>query len=250
MNSSDLGVIEPSHYMDMPGGELRYPSRPTEAVSARDRQAYESLRTQVLETDYPCVMARSVFNRHTLRVATYGPLGSAGNAEALCRDLYRFCDEFPAPVDGAVSFITCFDGPSPADELAFETALWRQLQAIHDVDKRRFGWADAVGSSPADADFSFSVGARAFFIVGMHERASRVARQTSMPTLVFNLHEQFVELKTVGKFDNVRDIIRTRDRQLQGTVNPMSSDHGNRSEANQYSGRAVGPDWMCPFSGA
>ena len=71
-----------------------------------------------------------------------------------------------------------------------------------------------------------------------------------MPTIVFNLHEQFVELRATGKFDGVRDKVQARDEQLQGTVNPMSADFGARSEAAQYSGRAVEREWVCPFSPA
>jgi uncharacterized protein len=39
-----------------------------------------------------------------------------------------------------------------------------------------------------------------------------------------------------------------RDKTLHGTVNPMAADFGERSEVAQYSGRAVGRDWACPFS--
>ena len=41
--------------------------------------------------------------------------------------------------------------------------------------------------------------------------------------------------------------IRERDLHLQGTVNPMVADHGQDSEARQYSGRQVGPGWAAPF---
>jgi FPC/CPF motif-containing protein YcgG len=68
-----------------------------------------------------------------------------------------------------------------------------------------------------------------------------------MPTLVFNLHEQFELLRQSGKFSQMRDKIRERDKQLQGSTNPMVSDYGSQSEAAQYSGRRVGPDWEAPF---
>ena len=57
--------------------------------------------------------------------------------------------------------------------------------------------------------------------------------------LVFNLHSQFEELKASGRYDHMRDLIRGRDVELQGSVNPMVADHGEQSEARQYSGRAV-----------
>ena len=69
-----------------------------------------------------------------------------------------------------------------------------------------------------------------------------------MPVIVFNFHEQFVELRANGKFDAVRDKVQQRDKQLQGTINPMAADFGDRSEAAQYSGRHVGPEGKCPFA--
>jgi FPC/CPF motif-containing protein YcgG len=45
----------------------------------------------------------------------------------------------------------------------------------------------------------------------------------------------------------MRDRIRTRDEALQGSINPMVTDHGLASEARQYAGRAVGEGWHAPF---
>jgi hypothetical protein len=239
-----------SHYLDPSDGALRYPARPHLPPSDHDARAYAAIRAHVLVDDYPCVMARSVFNRDAFRMATYRDLGAPDAALLLCHDLYAFSAEFPAPVQGATSFIACFDGPSTADESGFETALWQLLQAAHEIDRQHFGWCAEVGSDPERSDFSFSLGGRAFFLIGMHPAASRLARRTPMPVIVFNLHEQFVELRTKGKYDAVRDKIQQRDIQLQGTPNPMAADFGERSEAAQYSGRHVGRAWRCPFAPA
>jgi uncharacterized protein len=236
-----------SHHANEPSfGQAAHGSQAQ--AGARNVAAHEALREHVLASDYPCVMARSAFIRGTYHVRTYAQLGATDNAASLCHDLYAFSADFPAPVDGAVSFIACFGGPSEPDEQSFEQALWRQLQAVHEVDRTRFKWAADVDSAPQSSEFSFSVGARAFFLIGMHPAASRTARRTPMPMVVFNLHEQFVELRANGKFDGVRDKIQRRDKQLQGTINPMSADFGARSEAAQYSGRNVGPEWVCPFA--
>jgi uncharacterized protein len=45
----------------------------------------------------------------------------------------------------------------------------------------------------------------------------------------------------------MRDTIRSRDARLQGSINPMVRDHGESSEARQYSGRAVGAAWRPPL---
>jgi FPC/CPF motif-containing protein YcgG len=45
----------------------------------------------------------------------------------------------------------------------------------------------------------------------------------------------------------MREKIMTRDEALAGSRNPMLARHGDASEARQYSGRAVGEAWRCPF---
>ena len=240
-------AFQGSHFIEPRTVEGVYRHHPERELTSADTAILNSIRSHVLGSDYPCVMARSVFNRDAFRVATYGELGAPGNAAQLARDVYEFSSEFAAPVTGAVSFVACFDGPAPNDEAGFETAMWAQLQSLHEIDKTRFDWNDEVRSDPNSPDFSFSVGGRAFFLIGMHPAASRIARRTALPMIVFNLHEQFVELKAHGKFNKVRDTIQLRDKQLQGSVNPMSADYGERSEAAQYSGRAVGREWACPF---
>jgi len=45
----------------------------------------------------------------------------------------------------------------------------------------------------------------------------------------------------------MKQAIRKRELNLQGSINPMLSDYGNASEARQYSGRVVEKDWRCPF---
>jgi FPC/CPF motif-containing protein YcgG len=145
-----------------------------------------------------------------------------------------------------VSFVACFRGPALEDEPQFEQALWNALQHLHDRDDE--DWADGVAADPRNPHFAFSVAATAFFVVGLHPQASRIARRAPLPTLVFNLHEQFERMRADGKFERMRDTIRRRDTHLQGAPNPMAVDHGASSEARQYSGRAVPDDWEPPFT--
>jgi len=67
--------------------------------------------------------------------------------------------------------------------------------------------------------------------------------------LVFNLHDQFEQLREAGRYEKLRESILDRDEKLAGSMNPMLARHGASSEARQYSGRAVEPGWQCPFSG-
>lgn len=81
----------------------------------------------------------------------------------------------------------------------------------------------------------------------MHPNSSRKARRSPFPSIAFNLHAQFEKLREMGAYEKVRDKIRERDKELQGSMNPMLEDFGLSSEAKQYSGKATGKDWVCPF---
>jgi FPC/CPF motif-containing protein YcgG len=146
------------------------------------------------------------------------------------------------------SFAVVFQGPVDLDEEAFERALWDRVQSLHDKDVWRGQTYDSrVSADPGNPHFSLSFGGEAFFIVGLHPKASRPARRFEQPTLVFNLHDQFERLREAGKYEGLREKILVRDDHLAGSRNPMLARHGEISEARQYSGRVVGEDWEPPF---
>jgi uncharacterized protein len=219
------------------------PEIPEPASATRERLA-SVLSEMVAHPEYPCLGARSVFHRDRATVRVYDELAGDGVAEQLLADLRAFAAETD-PEEGFASFVATFRGPSLLDEQHFEQLLWSQLEQVHSVDDA--GWNTAVSADPSDQHFAFSAGGTAYFIVGLHPRASRDARRTPTPTLVFNLHEQFEALRASGRFPRMRDKIRERDQHLQGSINPMVADHGETSEARQYSGRQVGPTWQAPF---
>jgi FPC/CPF motif-containing protein YcgG len=199
---------------------------------------------KVLAPEYPCLGARSAARRGRITVGVFDELGSADSA----RELLARLTEFARDVDlttGFASFVAAFRGPVVGSELHFERLLWRELQALHDGDDHP--WNGAVSPDPTSSHFGFSVGGRGFFVIGMHDRASRIARRTPFPVMVFNPHEQFEMLRRSGRFEPMRDAIRRRDRRLQGNLNPMVDDHGRSSEARQYSGREVGEGWVPDF---
>lgn len=207
----------------------------------------QELRAQVLADSFPCVAARSAFNRQGYRFGLLAPLASAQATAQLHAGLTAFSAEFDEDSPQLVTYLAVFEGDAGCDEQAFERQLWAQLQALHEFDAQRHGWADAVDADPASDSFSFSVGGRAFFIVGMHPRASRLSRQAPRVTLVFNFHAQFEALRAKGKYEVMKTAIRKRDVALQGSINPVLARFGESSEARQYSGRAVAADWQCPF---
>lgn len=212
--------------------------------TASDAALGDALARMVAAPDYPCLGARSVFQRGRATLRVYPQLGSPEGTPARLADLRAY----PPTVDldsGFASFVAVFRGPPLAGEEHFEQLLWRQLGLLHALDD--VPWSAKVSPDPADAHFSFSVAGAAYFVVGLHPLASRAARRAATPTLVFNLHEQFERLRASGRYVPLRDRIRERDRRLQGSVNPLVGDHGQVSEARQYSGRHVEPGWRAPF---
>ncbi len=202
-----------------------------------------SLEAMIAHPGFPCLGARSVFRRENATVRVYDRLASTEATDCLLADLQAFARAVD-PSAGFASFVAIFRGPTSTGEEDFERQLWQQLRLLRAADD--VAWNEAVSDNPGDPHFAFSVAGTAFFVVGLHPLASRDARRAASPTLVFNLHEQFEELRASGGFTRMRDLIRARDEQLQGSVNPMVSDHGYGSEARQYSGRDVGDSWSPP----
>lgn len=204
----------------------------------------EAFRDLVGVPGYPCVMAVSAARRGQVHIEACGPFGSDAAVDRLANGLGAFVHAPEANL-GFRSFLAVFDGPALSTETAFEAVLWDTLSALHARDDQP--WDPAVASDPASAAFSFSFAGRAFYVVGLHPAASRPARRCRQPALAFNLHDQFETLRREGRYDKVRTLIRDRDLAFSGSVNPMLSDFGERSEASQYAGRAVEPGWGCPF---
>ena len=214
------------------------------AVVASADEFGELLSERILGPEYPCLGARSVFKRERATVVRHDDLEAPETARALLEQLREYAATVD-PEEGFVSFVAGFRGPEVRDEKHFEEMLWALLQRLHDVDEQP--WAPEVSADPNDPHFAFSVAGTPFFIVGLHPKASREARRMPLPGLVFNLHEQFESLREEGGFERMRDTIRRRDEELQGSINPMVSDHGETSEARQYSGRKLEKAWEAPF---
>lgn len=204
----------------------------------------DQLEAMVLAPEYPCVGAKSVMRRGGATTHDYGHFAAEGVACQLVADLTAFIEATDPDGDFA-SFIALFSEQAELTEAEFEQALWSLLGAIDECDEAP--WNPAVSADPTNPHFGFSVAGTAFFVVGLHPGASRLARRTVATAIVFNLHSQFERLRTSGGYQRMRDIIRTRDLGYQGSLNPNLADHGSDSEARQYSGRAVEPEWVAPF---
>lgn len=199
--------------------------------------------------EFPCVGAKSALARDALSVFPVGAIDSPANDVEIHRALRDFSESLDHQSPIVRSFVVIFDGPEGLDEEAFEKALWNRLQSLHNLDVvSGQQWSEAVDHDPDSPHFSLSINGEPFFVIGLHPHASRPARRFEKPALVFNSHLQFEKLRADGRFDKMKQIIRKRDAELAGDINPMLNDHGDASEARQYSGRAVDAEWKCPFA--
>jgi uncharacterized protein len=200
--------------------------------------------------EFPCVGGKSALGRGSLKVVSCRSITSAWD-DVRMHDIAR---------EWAVAYVRdpglfrslafVFEGPSELTEEAFERHLWDRLQSMTDKDEwRGIGPDSKVSHNPADPHFSLSFGGEAFFVIGLHPGASRPARRFGRPAMIFNLHDQFEELRRTGRYEGLREAILDRDEKLAGSINPMLGRHGEISEARQYSGREVPTGWKCPFAG-
>ena len=211
----------------------------------------DALRDFVAAGWFPCVGAKAALSRGIMDIVELGRLGDRSNDWTLLDGIARFARHLEGrPGDDLTlhTHVAVFDGPRDTDEARFEALLWAQLQRLHDLDLARGSrWAGDVSSDPDDPRFSLSLGGHPFFVIGLHPGASRRARRFAWPAMVFNSHRQFDRLRADGRYGRMQAAIRKRDGALQGSINPNPADFGDASEARQYSGREVGPEWRCPL---
>ncbi len=210
----------------------------------------ERFRDFIRTPGFSCVGAKSALARDQLRIMVARDVASAWDDLRILPELIDFVRAYRENRKLYQSFVVLFEGPDTLTEDAFEAYLWSRLQSLSDKDEWLGQHVDSrVSHDPEHPHFSLSFGGEAFFVVGLHPGASRLARRFERPALVFNLHDQFEMLRSEGIYNRLRDTILQRDLVLNGSANPMLARFGENSEARQYSGRAVDADWRCPFSG-
>lgn len=213
---------------------------------SRVKDIHQALNEKIGDPEYPCVGAKASLNSNQYRLGIYGELGDQNTTQKLGADLIKYIKETEDTESDYLTLIAVFTDTEDS-EIEFEKKLWSQIQLLHDSEKQRGKWDPTVSSNPEDDDFSFSFDGTAFFIVGLHPNASRKARRFPFTALAFNLHRQFMKLRDNDQFENMKNVIRTRDLAYDGSINPMLEDFGKGSEAPQYSGRKVDESWKCPF---
>lgn len=197
--------------------------------------------------DFPCVAAKTALTWNQINCLVVDHLACPKDDAAILDCIYQFVDTYRQSEKLYHSAAVIFRGPTVPNEAMFEELFWQRLQSLANLDARSYGHDKRVVPDPDSPEFSFSLKEEAFFVVGLHPGSSRVARQFKYPTMVFNAHAQFEQIRTNGRYDTLRDTIRTRDKLYSGSVNPMLQNFGTASEVYQYTGKVYDDAWKCPF---
>jgi FPC/CPF motif-containing protein YcgG len=239
-------ISSESFYAEWNGDKFVRVKQPDLKLPAAAENVYTNFRAHISNEDFSCVGAKAAFNGKIFRLGFYHKMNAPETNAVLAHDLRLFAEEQKKSSTNYASFAAIFDAPSFENENAWESSLWAQIENLHKLDNNSI-WDSSVSSDPEDANFSFSFAETGFFIVGLHPQSSRLARRFSHPTMVFNPHAQFERLRELEQYERLQKTIRARELKLQGSLNPNLSDFGTKSEARQYSGRAVEEHWKCPF---
>ncbi len=222
------------------------------AVSSNEECAVkEQFRQHIMSANFPCLSAKIAFRRNTFCFGFYDILGSKDTTKLLWHHLIDFINRqssFWANNHMFTTYVACFRTPKDITEVVFETLLWKQLQLIHAEDvENGMKWAENYSDNPTDPNFGFSIGGRAFFIVGLHPNSSRRARQFITPTITFNSLDQFKNLRELKMFTGMQQVIRKADLCQNKSINPNLILNENNSDAFEYSGKLIQSGWIPDF---
>ncbi len=197
--------------------------------------------------NFPCIAAKAAHEKHLIKCMVAGDMSCPKDDAAMLLFLYDFVDVYRNSNEMYNSAAIIFTGPQIMSEEMFDALLWQRLQALEMLDAENYKYDNRVEADPLSTKFSFSIKQEAFYIIGLHVASSRQARKFIYPTLVFNPHAQFEQLRASSKYDAMKSTVRKRDIAFSGSVNPMLQDFGEASEAFQYSGRKYDDSWKCPL---
>jgi len=200
------------------------------------------------QESYPCIGAQTALNSNMISVGFFGCMNHENTSEQICEGLYRYIDAMKDRPSSFLTYIAIFENECISNEEHYENELWDLLFSMHSYDNQKYSWNNEVSNHTLNKNFSYSIGGEAFFLVGMHPQSSRRARRFKYPAIAFNLHSQFELLRENNRFQRIKNVIRDREMDFQGSINPMLSDYGHGLEAPQYSGRKVSKNWQCPYS--
>ena len=196
---------------------------------------------------YPCIGAKAVMAKNQLSCFVAGDMRCPQDDYRIVNFLYQFIEKFRKSESTLCSAAVIFQGPHDLSEVDFDHLLWKRLQALADIDADNYAYDLRISSDPTDRNFGFSIMSEALYVIGLNPGSARTARRFTHPAIIFNPHAQFEWLRARGKYDPMKRVVRQRDQEFAGSVNPMLADFGEASEAIQYSGIQDGNNWKCPF---
>ena len=204
----------------------------------------EYIRTK----SFSCIAAKAALAKDQIKCMVATHMACPADDYSILNFLYSFINNYRSSEKFYHSAAIIFKQPNEINEPMFEELLWQRLQSLSDMDAKKFNYDKRVSNDPSSPDFSFSLKEEAFFIIGLHPANSRMTRQFKYPTIVFNPHVQFEQLRKREKYENLKYAVRKRDVAFSGSINPMLQDFGAASETYQYSGKKYNNEWRCPLN--
>ncbi|MEO8569151.1 MAG: guanitoxin biosynthesis heme-dependent pre-guanitoxin N-hydroxylase GntA [Ginsengibacter sp.] len=203
--------------------------------------------TFIANKDFACIAAKAALARQQIKCFVADNMACPKDDYDILKFLYSFIEDYRQSNELYHSATVIFKEPAVDNDEMFDVLMWQRLQALADMDCKKYNYDPAVASDPHSPNFSFSLKEESFFIIALHAASSRLLRRFKYATLVFNPHRQFEELRASGKYEMMKEVVRKRDIAVSGSINPMLKDFGEASEVYQYSGRKYHSNWECPL---
>ncbi|MDQ6890517.1 MAG: YqcI/YcgG family protein, partial [Bacteroidota bacterium] len=171
--------------------------------------------------EFPCIAAKAALAGKNVNCMVAGNMACPKDDTEILQFLYEFVDEYRRSKIFYHTAAIIFTGPQFNNEEMFDAILWQRLQSLQILDAKSYGYDRRVAADILSSKFSFSIKEEAFYIIGLHPASSRHARRFLYPTLVFNPHAQFEQLRTTTKYNMMKNVVRKRDIAFSGSINPM-----------------------------
>ncbi|RZJ51281.1 MAG: YqcI/YcgG family protein [Chryseobacterium sp.] len=204
-------------------------------------------KSYIDNASFPCVAAKAALNKEQMHIFSAGHIACPRKDVEILDFIYQFVDQYRTSENQFHTVCIIFPEAEDLSEEMFDRFMWMRLQALSNLDAEKYSYDGRVDSSPMSDQFSFSLKEEAFFVIGLNPQSSRPARRFKYPAIVFNPHAQFEELRALKRYEKMKNIVRKKDVDLSGSINPMLEDFGNSSEVYQYSGLQYDKTWECPF---
>ena len=198
--------------------------------------------------EYPCIGAKAALGLAHIRVMVADHMACPADDGQVLKFLYDFVDEYRNSSGPYHSAAVIFKHPAVEDETVFDQLFWQRLKSLAALDRKTYTCDNRVDPDPLSPHFSFSLKEEAFFIIGIHPASGRPSRRFLYPTIVFNPHAEFEKLRKARRYEPMKQIVRKRDIEFSGSINPTLTDFGEASEVYQYSGVQHPPGWKCPLA--